>query len=233
VAGRRVNDVVERNQCDGTKVRRYHSQIGSQLSWLPSHPAEDWSRTVLKVSTGRTTNRCTSGPPLVFIQAGATSACRTIEMSRSRPGASFSPAPSTPTHELDNGALDIAERRFSNSRDDSEAQAAATAEFQDRSQESAKERATFRRETKEAGRDPRDEGGGAEDGGGDDDGDDDDDLTVVPAEDSVGMATWSGIPSVKGSSEAMRMVLLTFTAIGITYVFLSVRGYENFEMQRA
>jgi solute carrier family 45 protein 1/2/4 len=38
------------------------------------------------------------------------------------------------------------------------------------------------------------------------------------------MASWSGQPSVWGSSEAMRMVLLTFSAIGITWV--AVRELE-------
>ena len=32
------------------------------------------------------------------------------------------------------------------------------------------------------------------------------------------MASWSGQPAIKGGSEMMRMVLLTFNAIGITYV---------------
>lgn len=34
------------------------------------------------------------------------------------------------------------------------------------------------------------------------------------------MASWSGQPAVKGSSEAVRMVLLSFVTIGVTYVAL-------------
>lgn len=32
------------------------------------------------------------------------------------------------------------------------------------------------------------------------------------------MASWAGQPAIKGSSEGVRMVLLTFVTIGITYV---------------
>lgn len=41
------------------------------------------------------------------------------------------------------------------------------------------------------------------------------DHTVL-ALDPANMASWTGQPSIKGSTEAMRMVLLTFNAIGIT-----------------
>ena len=43
--------------------------------------------------------------------------------------------------------------------------------------------------------------------------------------DPAAMASWIGQPSVKGRSEAMRMILLTFTSIGITFVLscLSLR----------
>lgn len=33
------------------------------------------------------------------------------------------------------------------------------------------------------------------------------------------MASWTGTPSVRGGSETMRMVLLTFSAIGITFTW--------------
>lgn len=43
-----------------------------------------------------------------------------------------------------------------------------------------------------------------------------DDALVL--EDPVaGMSSWAGQPSIRGSSEAMRMVLLTFNTLGITY----------------
>lgn len=32
------------------------------------------------------------------------------------------------------------------------------------------------------------------------------------------MASWSGTPSIKGNTEAVRMVLLNFITIGVTYV---------------
>jgi hypothetical protein len=41
-----------------------------------------------------------------------------------------------------------------------------------------------------------------------------DDLTDDPAD----MSSWAGQPAVKGSSEAMRMILLTFSSIGMTCV---------------
>jgi hypothetical protein len=34
------------------------------------------------------------------------------------------------------------------------------------------------------------------------------------------MASWAGQPSVKGSTESMRMALLTFSLVGIQYVYL-------------
>jgi hypothetical protein len=35
------------------------------------------------------------------------------------------------------------------------------------------------------------------------------------------MASWVGQPSVKGSTEGMRMALLTLTAMGLQYIFIS------------
>lgn len=35
------------------------------------------------------------------------------------------------------------------------------------------------------------------------------------------MASWAGQPAIKGSSETMRMALLTFSLIGVQYVFCS------------
>jgi len=32
-------------------------------------------------------------------------------------------------------------------------------------------------------------------------------------------ASWQGTPSIKGSSESMRMALLTFSLVGLQYVF--------------
>ncbi len=56
----------------------------------------------------------------------------------------------------------------------------------------------------------------------DDEDGDFDDAALIPGEvnavDDGDMATWSGQASIKGSSEAVRMVLLTFTSIGITSV---------------
>jgi hypothetical protein len=34
------------------------------------------------------------------------------------------------------------------------------------------------------------------------------------------MASWSGQPHVKGSTETMRMALLTFSLVGLQYVYL-------------
>jgi hypothetical protein len=36
------------------------------------------------------------------------------------------------------------------------------------------------------------------------------------------MASWAGQPSIKGSSETLRMILLTFSTIGFTYVKVSL-----------
>lgn len=35
------------------------------------------------------------------------------------------------------------------------------------------------------------------------------------------MSSWSGQPSVKGSSEMIRMMLLTFSSVGMTFVLLT------------
>ncbi|PNH42756.1 hypothetical protein VD0004_g4613 [Verticillium dahliae] len=57
----------------------------------------------------------------------------------------------------------------------------------------------------------------------DDDDDDDDEQPAnhrsVLKQDFTEMSTWGGLPHIKGSSEAMRMVLLTFNAIGITFTW--------------
>ncbi|KAL9943486.1 hypothetical protein ACHAP6_009060 [Verticillium nonalfalfae] len=57
----------------------------------------------------------------------------------------------------------------------------------------------------------------------DDDDDDDDEQPAnhrsVLKQDFTEMSTWAGLPHIKGSSEAMRMVLLTFNAIGITFTW--------------
>lgn len=45
-----------------------------------------------------------------------------------------------------------------------------------------------------------------------------DDDAFVLEQDPAGMSSWAGQPSIRGSSEAMRMVLLTFNTLGITYV---------------
>jgi hypothetical protein len=47
---------------------------------------------------------------------------------------------------------------------------------------------------------------------------DEDDEALVLEEDPAGMASWAGQSSVRGGSEMMRMILLSFTSIGITYV---------------
>ncbi|KAM0322899.1 hypothetical protein ACHAQA_009241 [Verticillium albo-atrum] len=56
--------------------------------------------------------------------------------------------------------------------------------------------------------------------------DDDDDDNEDPAndrsvleQDFTEMSTWAGQPHIKGSSETMRMILLTFNAIGITFTW--------------
>ena len=41
---------------------------------------------------------------------------------------------------------------------------------------------------------------------------------VKIAEEDEDMAQWAGKPSVKGSTESMRMALLTFSLIGLQYV---------------
>jgi hypothetical protein len=45
-----------------------------------------------------------------------------------------------------------------------------------------------------------------------------DDEFLVLEEDPAEMSSWAGQPSVKGSSEVMRMMLLTFSSVGITSV---------------
>ncbi|KAK1521736.1 sucrose transporter, partial [Colletotrichum paranaense] len=46
----------------------------------------------------------------------------------------------------------------------------------------------------------------------------DDDASVLE-QDPAGMSSWAGQPSIRGSSEAMRMVLLTFNTLGITFTW--------------
>jgi hypothetical protein len=45
------------------------------------------------------------------------------------------------------------------------------------------------------------------------------------------MASWSGQPHVKGSTETMRMALLTFSLVGLQYVHLGVAD-SQFEFGR-
>ena len=45
-------------------------------------------------------------------------------------------------------------------------------------------------------------------------------VRVKERDDPTGnMAQWAGTPHVKGSSESMRMALLTFSIIGLQYVY--------------
>ena len=46
--------------------------------------------------------------------------------------------------------------------------------------------------------------------------DDEDDPFLE--DDPANMSSWAGQPSVKGSSETVRMMLLTFSSVGMTYV---------------
>jgi solute carrier family 45 protein 1/2/4 len=46
----------------------------------------------------------------------------------------------------------------------------------------------------------------------------DEDEALVLEDDPANMSSWTGQPSVKGSSEVMRMMLLTFSSVGMTYV---------------
>lgn len=41
---------------------------------------------------------------------------------------------------------------------------------------------------------------------------------AAPTQDSENMSSWSGTPSIKGSTETVRMMLLTLNSIGITFV---------------
>lgn len=74
------------------------------------------------------------------------------------------------------------------------------------------------------GLDDDDDGTGLEAWGGERDGDDsihrpDQEVDVLAIErGSAEMSSWIGQPAIKGSSEAMRMVLLNFCAVGTTYV---------------
>ncbi|WYZ34459.1 hypothetical protein EsH8_I_000735 [Colletotrichum jinshuiense] len=68
----------------------------------------------------------------------------------------------------------------------------------------------------------RDEDSDDDEDDGDDDHDDHDDDegdALVLEQDPAGMSSWAGQPSIKGSSEAMRMVLLTFNTLGITFTW--------------
>ncbi|KAK2754984.1 sucrose transport protein [Colletotrichum kahawae] len=53
----------------------------------------------------------------------------------------------------------------------------------------------------------------------DDDSDNAEDDALVLEQDPAEMSSWSGQPSIRGSSEAMRMVLLTFNTLGITFTW--------------
>jgi hypothetical protein len=44
--------------------------------------------------------------------------------------------------------------------------------------------------------------------------------------DPANMSSWAGQPSVKGSSEVMRMMLLTFSSVGMTFVQTSPYQYQ-------
>ncbi|OHE91029.1 sucrose transporter, partial [Colletotrichum orchidophilum] len=46
-----------------------------------------------------------------------------------------------------------------------------------------------------------------------------DDDALVVEQDPAGMSSWAGQPSIRGSSEAMRMILLTFNTLGITFTW--------------
>jgi len=46
------------------------------------------------------------------------------------------------------------------------------------------------------------------------------------------MASWVGQPAIKGSTEPMRMALLTFSLIGLQYVFSAVGGTESLLISR-
>ncbi|KAF9879011.1 sucrose transporter [Colletotrichum karsti] len=53
----------------------------------------------------------------------------------------------------------------------------------------------------------------------DDDSDDAEDDALVLEQDPAEMSSWSGQPSIRGGSEAMRMILLTFNTLGITFTW--------------
>lgn len=46
---------------------------------------------------------------------------------------------------------------------------------------------------------------------------DEQDEAIFLLDDPANMSSWTGQPSVKGSSETMRMILLTFSSVGMTY----------------
>lgn len=56
-----------------------------------------------------------------------------------------------------------------------------------------------------------------------------DDILVLE-EDPTDMSSWAGQPSVKGSSEVMRMVLLTFSSVGMTSVSSPYPRYSQFPL---
>jgi len=43
----------------------------------------------------------------------------------------------------------------------------------------------------------------------------------------MAQAQWQGTPHVKGSSESMRMLLLTFSLIGLQYVYMFKEAREE------
>ncbi|GKT48303.1 general alpha-glucoside permease [Colletotrichum spaethianum] len=45
------------------------------------------------------------------------------------------------------------------------------------------------------------------------------DALVLEEDPAAGMSSWAGQPSIRGSSEAMRMILLTFNTLGITFTW--------------
>jgi len=139
-------------------------------------------------------------------------------MPTSRPrGSPQSPSPNA-VERLQNGELNIRDWPVSNSEGPSEDRLATEREPQNGTTENKKE--GRRPNVKDDDDDDDDDDDASEQGGAGDEGEreSEGDLTVILAEDPVEMATWSGHPSVKGNSEAVRMILLCFAAIGITYV---------------
>ena len=56
---------------------------------------------------------------------------------------------------------------------------------------------------------------------------DDEDAAHFLDDDPANMSSWAGQPSVKGSSEVMRMMLLTFSSVGMTFVQAPLDHYQT------